>query len=81
MVKVMGMIPNKFTNRGWAANGIDGTDFKWRGNELGKIKYLNMKINLKNKVVCTDTRWLAKFWKVCSNVSNKTCKDLLLNFK
>lgn len=25
------------------------------GNELGKIKYLNMKINLKNKVICSGT--------------------------
>ena len=28
MAKVIGMVPNKFTNRGGAANGVNGKDFK-----------------------------------------------------
>lgn len=33
MVKVIGMVPDRFTNRGGAANEINGKDFK--SGELG----------------------------------------------
>ena len=42
MVKVVGMFPNKFTNRGGAANEINGKDFKRRkftkSNQKGETK-------------------------------------------
>ena len=42
MAKVVGMVPNEFTNGGGAANEIDGKDFKLKelkdGNQEGQTE-------------------------------------------